>query len=973
MNRLDHLPTLRIDPQHRIAVTYNGQAIGGCEGDTVASLLYASGQRIFGRSLKYHRPRGLYSMDGESSNTMMRVNDCPNINAETTLARQGMRIAPQNTYGTLKWDLLGVIDKLSWAMPAGFYYHVFHKPARVWPLAIKGIRKAAGLGTLEPDSEFNARCDEIYLNADVCVVGGGLAGLHAALTAASHGRRVVLLEARPHLGGIGDFRTRRDATGTPHYQSVRALAQEVQNNANIRVYAHAPVVGAYTDNLMTAFQYGGPGVDFDYRYIELRATSVVVATGCIERPLLFEHNDRPGIMQPTCALRLQNAYGVRPAETAVFSVAHDLGLEAALELADQGVTIQCVADARSDGQAPDLVAALERRNIPLWRGWVAGKAHGRSQMNRVTLTTCSGTHKKQLACELLVASAGMTSLTGLINLAGGKMAFDLQTGLFLPQSLPARMHACGRMLGLNDTRSIAADGKLAGLKAAAACGLDLDKEIVKAEQALATLPGAERGSKMVAAPGSGSKTFVCFDEDGTLKNVKQAMAKGFDVPELIKRFTSIGTGPGQGGIPGHNLPMVVAQTMDSPDPEPQPTTVRPPLVATPIAAYAGAKHDMAKRTPMHHEQAAAGGQMERIGVWYRARRFTGDRTAKSEILGVRTNVGMLDASTLGKLRVFGPDALKALQRVYVSDMSKTTPYRAKYSAMCNEDGCVIDDGVVIQQGKNDYYLTTSTGRAGTTAEWLRYHTRYDDWDYHIVNLTDAYGVINIAGPNARQVLKKITDTDISNSALPFSGCRDVILNDGIPARAMRLGFVGELSYELHVPASYMPTVWKMVEAAGEPLGIIHFGLEAQSTLRMEKGHVILGSESEQRTTLHDIGLGFLWCRTKPEAKTVGAVALHQTADQKGRLKLVGFKMESPTDRVPKDGSPVVDQRIRGYVCTARFSYSLNEPVGMALVDDHLSRPGTTLSIYEDGCQGELLKAEVAPMPFYDPDGERMRA
>ncbi len=489
---------------------------------------------------------------------------------------------------------------------------------------------------------------------------------------------------------------------------------------------------------------------------------------------------------------------------------------------------------------------------------------------------------------------------------------------------------------------------------------------------LAELPGPVRGSKFVKAPVSGKKTFICFDEDTTLKNVDQAMAMGFDVPELIKRFTSAGTGPGQGGVPGHNLPLYVAHTQESPDPQPRPTTVRAPLVPTLLATYAGSNHDMSKRTPVHDSQVAAGGVMERVGLWHRARRFSNDRTAQSEIESVRNHVGMLDGSTLGKFRIHGPDGLKALQRIYVSDMSRVAAGRVKYSAMCNEDGCVIDDGVVTKVGENDYYLTTTTARAGETAEWLRYHTRYDSWDFHIANLTDAYGVINLAGPDARNVFRKVTTADVSNEAFPFSGYRELVVKDEIPVRVMRLGFVGELSYEFHVPSSYMQVLWDILEKAGQEFGVRKFGLEAQNSLRLEKGHVILGSESEQRTTLHDIGLGFLWCRNKVEFNTVGVAALRHTEHQKGRLKLVGFRMEDPSAGAPKDGSPVVDHRIRGYVCTARYSYSLRQSIGIALVDDVLMVPGTRLGIFEDGCNGRLIHAKVVSMPFYDPEGRRMR-
>jgi sarcosine oxidase subunit alpha len=697
----------------------------------------------------------------------------------------------------------------------------------------------------------------------------------------------------------------------------------------------------------------------------------VVATGCIERPLLFENNERPGVMQVGCAHRLARIWGLLPGKQAVFSVGDDLGLEAALDLAELGLEIACVADIRQDGQDQSLIDALVQRDIPFYRGWIAIEAYGGKRLKGVVLGAVAGTQRQQFDCDLLVASAGQTPVNGLLSMRQAQLGYNHHTGFFLPIALPDRVHAAGRMLGLLDPLEIEFSGRVVGLKAAADCGLDLTKEIDAAEARMTAFPGPVRGSKVVSASVKGKNTFICFDEDTTLKNVDQAMASGFDVPELIKRFTSAGTGPGQGGIPGHNLPLYVAQTQQSPDTEPRPTTVRAPLVPTLLATYAGSHHEMSKRTALHESQVAAGGKMERIGVWNRARRFSEDVKARAEIKNVRSNVGMLDASTLGKFRIHGPDALKALQRVYVGDMEKMITGKIKYSAMCNEDGCIIDDGVVVRLADDDYYFTTSTGRAGQTVEWIRFHTRYDRWRFNLVNLTDAYGVINLAGPNARKVLERVTATDVSNEAFPYAGYREFMIAGSIPARAMRLGFVGELSYEFHVPASYLQALWEILEKAGREFGIQHFGLEAQSTLRLEKGHLIIGSESEQRTTLHDVGLGFLWNR-KPSAKTVGAVALKDTEKQKGRLKLVGIKMADATSPTPKDGSIIVDTKIRGYVCTARFSDTLNEPIGMALVDDDLAEIGTQLNIYEDDCDGQLLSAKVAGMPFYDVNGKRMK-
>ena len=420
----------------------------------------------------------------------------------------------------------------------------------------------------------------------------------AALAAAEKGLRVILLESRPWLGGAFEYRATADRSGKPLFESARDLAERVQANPNIRVFSHAPAVGVYSDGQVTAFQHGGAEKSFDQRYIEIRAESVVVATGCIERPLLFENNERPGVMQVECALRLARTWGILPGSEAVFSVGHDQGLEAAADLSDLGLNIALVADAREDSQDPRLLDALSQRRIPVLKGWVAQKAHGCRQVSQVTLSSLNGHFNRKLPCDLLVASAGLTPVTGPLTLAEAKLAYDSHTGFFLPKTLPAWLYAAGRLLGLSDFETIATSGRLAGLKAAQRCGADAAAFIRDCENQLKELPGPARGSKFVSAPRSSKKTFVCFDEDTTLKNVDQAMDMGFDVPELIKRFTSAGTGPGQGGIPGHNLPLYVDQSGSSPD-------ARAAADADPAPPGADLDGHLRRRQPRHGQTHAA--------------------------------------------------------------------------------------------------------------------------------------------------------------------------------------------------------------------------------------------------------------------------------------------------------------------------------------------------------------------------------
>ena len=374
--RLKNLPTLRVNPDVKIPFTYRAKRYNGMAGDSIATALYANGIRIFSRSLKYHRPRGLYSLNGECSNCLMEVDGIPNTRAETTPLKAGMTVKPQNVVGTPERDLMSFVDKFDRLMPAGFYYHYFHRPYRLWPFFQNRLRKAAGLGRIKPSFRMKGVFDEIYPHADVCVIGAGPAGIHAALAAADQGLRVVVLEARPWAGGFYDYRSSDYSPGVALHQRARTLAGKLEENENIRFFPHAFMIGFYSNNLITAFQVGREDDYFDERYMEIRAESVVAATGCIERPLIFDHNERPGIMQVGCAHRLTRTYGLLPGKRAVFSIGDDLGLEAAIDLSDLGLQIQCVADVRSDGQAPHLLEALEKRDIPFLRGWLASKAHG---------------------------------------------------------------------------------------------------------------------------------------------------------------------------------------------------------------------------------------------------------------------------------------------------------------------------------------------------------------------------------------------------------------------------------------------------------------------------------------------------------------------------------------------------------------------------------------------------------------------
>lgn len=406
-----------------------------------------------------------------------------------------------------------------------------------------------------------------------------------------------------------------------------------------------------------------------------------------------------------------------------------------------------------------------------------------------------------------------------------------------------------------------------------------------------------------------------------------------------------------------------------------------------MGTVAGHGHIMIKQTPMYHEQRAhcpSDIEYLRTGSWKRVNRFSRDPHVKDEVTAVRSAAGMMDVSTLGKFRIHGPDALKALQRVYISDMNQTVPGKLKYSAMLNTSGMLVDDGVVTKVRESDYYFTTSSAWAGEAETWIRYHTRYDNLNFHVVNLTDALAAINIAGPRSREILQLLTDVDLSDSTLPYMGYSEIPLKTPeksqdqlkpfTTTRVLRVGFLGEMGYELHFPACWGSAVWNLLLEVGTAAGLKPIGLEAQNICRMEKGHVIIGQETEQSTNLLDLGLGFLWSRKDTENQKVGAPALQFTEKQKGRMKLVGLEIQG-VDECPDDGAIIYeDNTIMGHVCTARKSISLNKWVAMALVRDPLHANGTSVNIYQSEGKGEKrFTATVVPMPFYDPKGEKLNS
>ena len=801
--RLPTGPTCRVDFSRPLDFAFLGRGVRGFAGDTVASALFAAGVRTFGRSLKYHRPRGLYSIEGESSNTFMAIDGVPNECAETTRLRAEMSVRAQNVRGDPRTDLFGLIDPFDRLMPAGFYYRLFHRPYRLWPLFQNALRRMAGTGVLDPrrDSSPGGPRSERYMNAEVAIVGGGAAGMSAALAAAESGLRVCLFERRPWLGGHLAWRA-REFEGEPLHRRAEALAARLRAAENVKVFTSSPVTGVWGENLVTGFTIGSDDDPFQERHWECRAKTVVVAAGCMDRPLVFNHNDRPGVMQAGAAWRLARTYAVRPGRAAVFSVGDDLSLEAALDLAGLGVEVRGVADARAAGrQDPALVAALERRGIPVLPGWAASRAIGRRRVKACELRPLNGDGASRFECDLLVANAGTQPRIGVLATAKARLAYCTRT-----QHPPARRTAARRVRGRQHDRSPGPEvdrgfGHAGRPSGGGPCGRSGRGSPPRPRRRSGRSARRSRrpphrnhpprpGRRMRGSPRAGHRPRrkgVRGPRRGRHLQERQGMRRaGLRRARARQALWRIRPGagavPGGRAEPGHDH----GRAEGRPDRDGHPHHGE----AAACAAQPGhARRAGTRRAQAHAPARRAGRTGRRLpprGPLSRARYFSDDPACRAEILNVRNNVGILDSSPLGKFRIHGPDALKALQRVYVSDMRKARPGRCKYSAMCNDMGHLVDDGVVVKEGDNDYYFTTSSGRAGVNVEWFRFHTRHDDWNYNLVNLTDVLGSLNIAGPNARKVLERVTAADVSNEALPYMACRRIVVGDGVEARCLRL-------------------------------------------------------------------------------------------------------------------------------------------------------------------------------------------
>ena len=964
MNSHTRLPApmgLLIDREQPLHFQFDGQACQGFAGDSIASALLGSGRWLLSRSFKYHRPRGPLSMAGQDANTLVQLPDEPNVLADLEAARDGQVVEGQNFNGSLTHDRDAYLGKFSRFMPVGFYYRSFYKPKGMWKVWEPLIRKKAGLGVL--DLGFRPQYyDKAYLFVDLAVIGAGPAGLRAALDAANAGAKVLLIEQQPVLGGSLTY-ARFDIAGTRATSLRQELLAAVEGHPNIQVLLDATCNGWFTDNYLPVIQHK--------RLYKVRASRCLVAAGSFDQPVVFRNNDLPGVMLTSAVQRLMKLYAVKPGQRAVILTGHDDGYLAALDLQDQGVAVAAVVDMRAAPADAALAAELKRRNIPVHLGSTVYEALHEAGMRHVSGVDIRpitgqgkvGPHGLRLACDLLCMSAGYMPVYQLPCQAGGKLAYDVNRDEFAISNLPAGLDIAGSVNGRHALGNVLADATRGAADALAALGLEAPVQPVFSAEAKVNFPWP-------IFPHPKGKDFVDFDEDLQVRDIVNATRSGYRDVQLVKRFSTVGMGPSQGRHSALPTARLVAHATGRSISETGVTTARPPFQAEKLAHVAGRAFDPYRQTPMHRRHLEAGAKMMPAGIWQRPAYYgkpeDRERCMQEEARHVREKVGLIDVSTLGGLDVRGPDAAELLERLYTFGFAKLAIGRTRYALMTNEHGVVIDDGVCARLGEQHFYVTaTTSGVDRIYQQMLKWNAQWR-LDVDVTNVTAALAAVNLAGPLSRQVLAKVCDdVDLSAEAFPYLGVRQGTVA-GIAARILRVGFVGELGYEVHVPARHAERLWDTLMQAGAGLGIRPFGVETQRLLRLEKGHVIISQDTDGMT--HPAEIDMQWAIGRKKPFFVGKRSIEILEAQPLKRKLVGFTLPKGSPQ-PLEGHLVLDGAdISGNVTSCEYSQTLGQIIGLAYAGAHQASPGMLIPIRTDG--GVMVNAKVVALPFHDPDNLR---
>ncbi len=951
---------LLIDRTKPLSFTFDGRLFNGYQGDTIASALYGAGQVLLSRSFKYHRPRGALTMNGLDANTLVQVADEPNVRADLHPVSPGLAVKSINRLGSLERDAFSVLDYFGRFLPVGFYYKTFFRPAGAWKYFERPIRIMAGLGTLDPRADHKYY-DKAYLFTDVLVVGGGQAGLEAATAAAEDGAETLLIEENSELGGsllygrVGDS---RDAADTLR----RDLAAKARGLKNLTILTNTVVSGLFTDGWAAAITGN--------RLLKIRTRQTIVAAGSFDQPIVFRNNDRPGILFATAAQRLMRLYGVRPGNRAVIATSNVFGYETALDLLDAGSEVAAVVDlGTTTGPA---VEAVRARGVRIITNATPVDAKGYLRVESIGIASITGQGKTSsvtdwITCDCVLISVGCSPALNLASHAGAKVIFDPAIQMHRAVNPPEGVSLAGSAAGVWTPNLVSTHARETGAMAARlASGAPAGAQPETIDHGASAITHAYP----IFKSGKG-KEFIDFDEDLSIKDIINSVKDGYDDIQLVKRYSTAGLGPSQGRHANLNTIRVVSAVTGKPPEVIGTTTFRPPLVPEKFAHMAGRAFEPTRLTSMHRRHEELGAQFMTAGLWMRPAYYgaknNAARAIEDEVRAVRNNAGLIDVSTLGGLDIRGPDAAAFIDRMYTWAYEKQPVGRARYTLMTDISGVVIDDGVACRMAPNHYYVTATTSGVDQVYRAMTWFNVQWKMDVDVANVTAAYSAVNLAGPKARDIVQSLaSDIDFSKEAFPYMGVRTGTLA-GIPVRVLRVGFVGEAGYEIHCPASYGEALWDILMSAGKTHGLKPFGVEAQRILRLEKGHIIVGQDTDGLT--NPIEAGMEWALAKKKPFYVGKRSIDMQAAKGITRKLIGFAITDSAAPTPKDCHLIIrNGAIVGRITSVVKSPTLGKVVGLAYLPLDMTETGHRFEIRVDG--GTMVAAEVVPTPFYDPDNAR---